>query len=411
MTTRIRFFGSPLRAAFAFLALAVTFVTGVAVTHSQTTPVFHLLYSFGPGHLTGGVALLPTPGGVLYGTASYGGCATCGGGVFRLTSDGAENTLHLFGGGQDGYMPQGGLVRDSYNNLFGTTLEGGGSTACENGCGVVYEVNQWGGETVLHRFAGGISDGANPRGALVLDEAGNLYGTTTEGGAFGFGTVFMVAKDGTESVLYSFNGKEDGRTPYAGLARDSYGNLYGTTISGGAPDSTCLFRAEGGCGVVFMLSKAGKETVLYSFTGRADGGNSQAQLVRDSAGRLYGTTTFGGASGDGTVFVIESPGKETVLYSFKGTPDGYLPYAGVIRDSAGNLYGTTLQGGTAALPYGTAFELSPSGQETILHSFSNKADGANPAYGGLSMDAAGNLFGTNLNGGNFDQGAAFRIAP
>lgn len=411
MATRIRFFGTHLRTAAAVLLFAIVFVTGVAVTRSQESPVFHLLYSFGPGHLTGGVALLPTPSGVLYGTASFGGCATCGGGVFRLTSDGAENALHLFGGGQDGYMPEGGVVRDPNNNLFGTTLEGGGSTACENGCGVVYEVNQWGGETVLHRFAGGISDGANPRGALVLDESDNVYGTTTGGGAFGKGTVFMVSKDGTETVLYSFTGTPDGEIPYAGLVRDSDGNLYGTTISGGDLYSTCTLRNEFGCGVVFMLSRAGKETVLYRFTGGADGGNSQAQLVRDSAGRLYGTTTFGGASGEGTVFVIESAGKETVLYSFKGTPDGYLPYAGVIRDSAGNLYGTTLQGGTAALPYGTAFELSPSGQETILHSFSNRADGANPAYGGLSMDAAGNLYGTNLNGGNFDQGAAFRITP
>jgi uncharacterized repeat protein (TIGR03803 family) len=308
-------------------------------------------------------------------------------------------------------MPEAGLVRDSYGNVYGTTLEGGGSTACAGGCGIVFRVNEWGSETVLHEFAGGSSDGANPRGVLVIDEADNLYGTTLNGGAFGKGTVFMVDKAGAETVLYSFTGKEDGGNPWAGLVRDADGNLYGTAVNGGLPGSTCDFRGIPGCGTVFMLNKAGKETVLYSFAGGSDGANPQCTLVRDSEGKLYGTTTFGGAGGSGTVFMVEGEGRKTVLYSFSGGTDGGLPFAGVVRDSAGNLYGTTLQGGSAPNPSGTVFEVTPSGQETVLHSFTEGEDGGFPLFGGLSQDAAGNLYGTTQSGGANGPGVAFRIHP
>jgi uncharacterized repeat protein (TIGR03803 family) len=412
MTNGIRFFGTPLRSATAVLVLATLFLAASAITQSQEQPTFTVLHSFNSGHGVDAIALLPAPNGVLYGSAAFGGCADCSGLVFKLSSSGAENVLHLFGGGSDGFQPEGGLVRDSYGNLYGTTMDGGGSSACDGGCGIVFKVDQWGGETVLHRFAGGSSDGANPRGSLVLDEADNLYGTTVYGGASGNGTVFMVDNAGTETVLYSFTGEQDGGNPWAGLVRDLDGNLYGTTVSGGDFASTCFFRGESRCGTVFMLDKEGKETVLYSFTGGSDGANPQGALVRDSAGRLYGTTTFGGIPlGCGTVFTVDSEGKETVLYAFKGGTDACAPDAGLVRDSEGNLYGTTAQGGTAPNPSGTVFEVSPSGQETILHSFTEGADGGFPLDGGLSLDAGGNLYGTNESGGAYGQGVAFKIHP
>lgn len=413
MTSLIRMFATPLRFATTVLVFAMVFVTGGAITPAQESPDFTVLYSFSAGRGAGAIALLPTPSGVLYGTSALGGCATCGGEAFKLVLS-ADNTvyvLHTFGGGSDGYMPEASVVRDSYGNFYGTTLEGGGSTACSGGCGIVFRVNQWGSETVLHEFAGGSSDGANPRGVLAIDEADNLYGTTLNGGAFGKGTVFMVDKEGTVTVLYSFSGKADGGNPYAGLVRDAYGNLYGATVNGGLPGSTCKFRGILGCGTVFMLNKAGKETVLYSFTGGSDGANPQCTLVRDSAGKLYGTTTFGGDLGSGTVFMVAGEGRETVLYSFSGGTDGGLPYAGVVRDSAGNLYGTTLQGGSAPNPSGTVFKLTPSGQETVLHSFTAGEDGGFPLFGGLTQDAAGNLYGTTQSGGANNQGVAFRIHP
>jgi uncharacterized repeat protein (TIGR03803 family) len=163
--------------------------------------------------------------------------------------------------------------------------------------------------------------------------------------------------------------------------------------------------------MAFMLDKAGKETVLYSFAGGPDGANPQATLVMDTEGRLYGTTTFGGAFGSGTVFMVEGEGRETVLYSFSGGTDGGLPVAGVVRDSAGNLYGTTLQGGSAPNRSGTVFKVTPSGQETVLHSFTAGEDGGFPQDGGLSEDAAGNLYGTTEIGGAYGPGVAFRIHP
>lgn len=418
MTSLIRTFGAPLRCAIAVLVLAMLLVAGGVISHlrevqAQGAPAFTVLYSFNSGHGAFPFALLTTPSGVLYGTATGGGCADCSGLVFKLvlSSTNTAYVLHTFGGGSDGYIPEAGLVRDYYGNVYGTTLEGGGSAACAGGCGVVFRVNEWGTETVLHRFAGGSSDGANPHGVLVIDEADNLYGTTLRGGVFGKGTVFMVDKQGTERVLYSFTGKEDGGNPYAGLVRDADGNLYGTTSNGGLPGQTCSFRGIPGCGTVFMLNKEGKVTVLYSFTGGSDGANSEATLVMDSEGRLYGTTIFGGAFGAGTVFMVESEGREAVLYSFSGGTDGGLPFAGVIRDSLGNLYGTTLQGGSAPNPSGTVFEVTPSGQETVLHSFTEGDGGGFPAEGGLSMDAAGNLYGATTSGGTYGPGVAFRIHP
>ena len=294
--------------------------------------------------------------------------------------------LHTFTGLPDGVWPQGGLVRDTAGNLYGTTFLGGSGLGCpRSGCGTVFTVETTGTEVVVQRFLG--RDGAMPAAELLLDPNGNIYGTTDFGGAFGRGTVF---KRGT--ALYSFQGPPDGSQPFGGLVEDASGNLYGTTAGGGASNN----------GTVFKVDTTNRETVLYSFSGGADGSLPFATLIRDTAGNLYGTTAAGGAFGSGTVFKLDMTNNETVLHSFNGT-DGADPEAGVIQDAAGNFYGTTSRGG--ALDKGTVFKLDTSGQETVLHSFTGGADGGNPTAS-LLLDALGNLYGTTSGGGDLTCGTS-----
>jgi uncharacterized repeat protein (TIGR03803 family) len=288
------------------------------------------------------------------------------------------SVLYSFTGGTGGYEPQGSVVRDSAGNLYGTTRVGGDSTKCPDGCGVVFKVDPTGAETAIYSFMGA-PDGADPQG-LIRDSAGNLYGTAQSGGfvpthgpfcAGGCGVIFKLDPAGKETILHRFSGK-DGWSPSPGLIGDSAGNLYGATLKGGTADS----------GVVFKLDPTGTETVLYSFTGGADGRDPAAGLLRDSAGNLYGTTKYGGvcgnncpqAQGCGVVFKVDPAGAETVLHSFTGS-DGCVPVAGVVPDSAGNLYGTTFFGGTAG--WGAIFTLDPAGTETTLYSFTEGAGGSN----------------------------------
>jgi uncharacterized repeat protein (TIGR03803 family) len=253
---------------------------------------------------------------------------------------------------------------------------------------------------VLHSFTGTGGDGEYPLAGLIRDASGNLYGTTEEGGAYSYGTVFKLGKHGKETVLYSFTGEADGAYPVAGLVQDAKGNLYGTTVNGG--DFSCYSDGEYGCGVVFKLDKTGKETVLHTFSGSPDGANPWASLIRDSKGNLYGTTVAGGTSGNygnGTVFKVTATGTETVLYTFpENAADGSNPYGGLVRDAAGNLYGTTYhsQGGSG---YGVVFKLDGTGTETVLYTFTDEPDGAYP-NAGLVGHAKGNLYSTTFGGGS-----------
>ncbi len=296
--------------------------------------------------------------------------------------------LYTFTGGNDGGVPETGLIADGAGNLYGTTFAG-----C--GYGTVFKLAPDGTETVLHCFNSG-NDGGGPLGALIQDQAGNLYGTTYEGGADNSGTVFTISASGTESVLYTFTGGADGSGPLASLIRDKQGNLYGTTGYGGAS----------GNGAVFKLAPDGTETVLYSFTGGNDGGLPYGSLIRDK-GDLYGTTLFGGAYGAGTVFKVAANGTETVLYAFTGGTDGGFPGAGLIKDKAGNFYGTTSGGGIGA---GTVFKLAPDGTETVLYTFTGANDGGYP-LDGLLADKNGNLYGTASGGGTDNSGAVFKVTP
>ncbi len=363
--------------------------------------------------------------GNLYGTTAVGG-ANGSGIVFELMPNGdgtwTEVVLYTFGSqSNDGARPSSGLVFDSAGNLYGTTLDGGGPH-CVGDCGRVFELTPNGDgtwtETTLYIFAG-TPDGSYPTGGLIFDAAGNLYGTTYYGGPYslGYGTVFELTPNGsgnwTETTLHNFSGlKTDGRHPFAGLVRDAAGNLYGTTVEGGAyVDYGTVFA---------MKPKAGGgwiERLLHSFNNdKIDGSFPRATLVLDAGGHLYGTTSGGGSSNNGTVFWLgrqpNGTWQEVVLHDFNGT-DGSTPTAGLTFDAAGDLVGTTVDGG--AYNWGTAFGMKHKTgggwAEEVLHSFNiNGIDGSSPASS-LIFDAAGNLYGTTASGGPVEGGTVFEITP
>jgi uncharacterized repeat protein (TIGR03803 family) len=298
-----------------------------------------------------------------------------------------------------GSNPSSPLVRDASGNLFGTT-DGG-----DYHFGSVFKLAPDGTESTIYSFHGG-ADGSLPTG-LMLGQDGNLYGTTLwggEGGGFN-GTVFKLTPEGIETVLYAFKGGTDGSQPMSGVVRDAEGNLYGTTYYGGS--AQC-----GSCGVVFKIAPDGTETVLHTFTGPPnDGAWSIAGLALDSAGNLYGTTTYGGAYSWGTVFKLAPDSTETVLYSFSHGADGQNPSDTPLLDAHGNLYGTTAPMLFPTSTYGTVYKLVPAtGALSTLHTFLNSSNGAYP-YGPLTLDKNGNLFGTTLVSGSCqtDHGTVFEI--
>jgi uncharacterized repeat protein (TIGR03803 family) len=375
--------------------------------------------------------LLLDGAGNIYGTTGGAGSANCPenhsiygcGTAFKLDKNGKRVWLHSFNLG-DGLSPMAGLMRDKAGNLYGTTVAGGDTTCNLYGCGTVYKLDKTGKETVLHKFHGS-PDGESPEALLVEDAEGNLYGTTLEGGDFGYGTVFKLDRTGRETVFHSFGGSGDGKLPYASVIRDTAGNLYGVTAGGGP------FAA----GTVYELDQTGKETVLYNFRGGSDGGFPVSVLLSDRAGNLYGTTQDGGngecgGTGCGVVFELSPQSGENwterVLYVFcslSNCADGQAPLAGpLVRDVEGNLYGTTYFGGAShncnGVGCGTVFKLDSSGNETVLHSFANGADGGFP-WAGLVMDNAGRLYGMAEFGGDakciFEKvggcGVVFKITP
>jgi uncharacterized repeat protein (TIGR03803 family) len=263
--------------------------------------------------------------------------------------------------------------------------------------GVVFELSTTDSATELYGFTA--ADGAGPA-ALIRDPDGTFFGNTYYGG-YGVGTVYELSGTGVETVLHGFKGGADGAYPQSPLVQDPKGNLYGTTFSYGGPAAA---------GTVFEISNTGKFSVLYTFAGGADGFRPSAGLVRDSEGNLYGTTAGGGAHGEGAVFKLSSTGQESVLYSFKGGTDGENPAAPLIRDAEGNLYGTTEYGGTGSLGCGTVFRVSNTGKETVLHRFIGTiTDGCSPTAG-LVHDAQGNLYGTTFTGGQYGAGTIFEVS-
>ncbi len=331
--------------------------------------------------------------------------------------------LHTFTGGMDGGDPYSGLSIDQAGNLYGTAAYGG------RGFGVVYELARKNAGWIFHplyNFAGG-TNGEGPLARVTFGANGTLYGTTYAGGnvacgeGLGCGTVFNVRPSPTfcraascpwmQTVLYRFNGDNDGANPLFGdLTFDASGNMYGTTSNGGG--TGC---GGAGCGIVYELShNAGgwSESVLHTFTGEnGDGANPNAGVVFDAAGNLYGTTKSGGtAASNGTVFRLVQNGSrwiETVLYAFGGESDGYWPLSGLIFDRLGNLYGATTSGGLSG--GGTIFSLNTSGAETTIYSFAGPVSGG--PYGNLTMDAAGNLYGVTYDDGASGNGLVFKLTP
>ncbi len=399
---------SPIRAlAGSLLLLTIQFScpsTGVSAW-AQTLTVLHTFTRGGDGRYpTAGV--LRDANGNLYGTTSVGGSLPFGS-VFRVDTTGKETILHNFWGG-DGLGPSGQLIRDEAGTFYSTTTEGGTPEGggCDHGCGTVFKLDGAGKVTVLYAFTGG-TDGANPYTDVVRDEKGTLYGTAGNGGDLncsfegntGCGVVFKVDKNGKETVLHAFSGTPDGESPSGGLIRDPAGNLYGVTLFGGTYD----------LGSVFKIDKAGKYAVLFSFDDWSDGIVPQGDLVLDAAGNLYGTTVEGGdlscgydGEGCGVVFKLDPTGNETVLYAFKGGADGSYPTGALTPDNGGSFYGATDQGGSTACSgngCGTIFKLDAKGNETVLYSFTGTTDGEAP-NGNLVMDVSGDLYGTTYQGGD-----------
>lgn len=388
------------------LALAILLAPVVAPSsaQAQTYTVLHT-FTGGPDGGKSYAGLVRDGGGSLYGTTQVGGTtASCFygpgcGTVFKLTSSGQLKVLYAFTGKDDGGNPTTGLVRDSSGNLYGTADWAGQYTA-----GVLYKVPKAGGsQTVIHAFKGKPTDGAAHLSALIRDSAGNLYGTTASGGTANSGTVYKIDPLDNETLLYSFKGgTADGAFPWGGVIRDGAGNLYGTTQQCGTA----------GLGTVFKLTASGTERILYNFPGGKGGQIPDAGVIRDSAGNVFGTTYNGGPfNSNGTAYKLTSAGAEKFQFSFNQS-DGGEPYAGLIRDKAGNLYGTTTIGG--ANSSGTVFKIDTSGNETVLYNFTGGADGASP-FGGLILDSAGNLYGTTSGGGNraceLGCGVVYKLTP
>jgi len=344
--------------------------------------------------------------GNLYGTTFAGG-SNGEGTVYKIDSTGTESVLFTFSVTVSGGFPASSLIQDQAGTLYGTADGGPG------GAGVVFKISPQGEETILFAFQGCrlCHNPRVPRGGLLMDKFGNLYGTTLFGGTgscqAGCGTIYRLDTAGKLHVLYSFTGGADGSQPFGPLVPDANGNLYGVAQSGG--DLACSEHSQAGCGTVFRLASNGKLTILHTFRG-ADGATPQPDLLLDTAGgNLYGATARGGTSENGTVFKISSNGKYTVLHRFTGA-DGSTPNGGLVLDEAGNLFGTAQTGGRGG--DGTAFAMNPAGQVKVLHHFNGDLDGAFP-LGGLIRDEVGHLIGTAVSNGLINQqnGDVFEIRP
>ena len=400
--------GGSLRIPIRTLALlCVLTMAASRPVRAQTFSVIHTFSGGGDGYQPY-AGLTVDSGGNLYGTTSE----YVGGTVFkmkRVNGSWVLNTLLNFNG-SNGLIPYSRVVFGAHGVLYGTTLEGGNSLSCEFGCGAVYSLRPpktacksvscpWT-ATAIQSFTDG-ADGGNPNFVdPIFDQAGNLYGTTALGGTAGIGVVFeMTESDGvwTETVIHNFSGP-DGAYPYSGLISDGAGNFYGTTGYGGQFNE----------GTVYRLSPSGPGwtiTTLYSFQGTTDGAHPSAALISDQSGNLYGSTVVGGSGGGGTVFELSPSGggwSFSLLASLVGTiTNDYYPgpFNALAMDGAGSLYGAAFANG--AHQDGSVFKLTPSNGSwtyTSLHDFTGGDDGGNP-IGGVTFDTNGNLYGTTTFGG------------
>jgi uncharacterized repeat protein (TIGR03803 family) len=382
-----------------FALLALVVIAPSCFSGAQTYSVLYAFGSASGGGIQPSGTLARDSAGNLYGVTQGGGRNAVGT-IFKLDSSNTETILYNFNLPPDAMLPVYGVIRSSLGAIYGPA--GGGRYGNGSGDGALFKLSASGKETVLHSFGSG-SDGVIPSGGLVEDSKGNVYGVTIQGGSHGLGTIFRVTPAGKETILYNFTNAAG--TPEGTPLIDQHGNLFGTTLEGGT----------NGFGAVFEFSASGKFRVIYSFCAQlhcADGSQPMTGVVQDSAGNLYGTTINGGSFGQGTAYKLTLRGTETVLHSFRlGGGDGYFPESALVPDGSGNFYGTTAVGGTTGV--GTIFRVDSAGDETILHSFcaeSNCADGGQPALGTLLRDEAGNLYGAAI-GGSHQSGVVFKLTP
>jgi uncharacterized repeat protein (TIGR03803 family) len=360
--------------------------------------------------------LVTDTAGNIYGTSVSGG--TFGGGtVFQLApsaSGWTHTVLYNFTGGADGGEPYKGVTLDAHGNLYGTAVTGG-SGSCEGGCGVVFKLTNSGGvwtQSVIHSFTGG-NDGSGPGAPVVFDTRGNLYGMTPTGGANGVGVVYQLKPANGAwklNVIHTFTGGADGLGGSAGrLIFDAAGNMYGTSTVGGVNGKGTIFELTHSQGTWTL-------TTLYAFKDTPDGALPYGGLIFDKAGNLYGTTYYAGANDFGTVYrLVHANGSwnERVLYSFKGARDGSSPISTLVSDAKGNLYGTTSDGGSGC-SCGTIFRMSRAANgtwtETVAYRFPG-SPGAGFAYNGIVADSAGNLYGATVHGGASNDGTIYKFTP
>jgi uncharacterized repeat protein (TIGR03803 family) len=396
-------------------ASALAFVTAALPAQASSVQV---IYSFAGGTdgLYADTDVVMDPSGNLYGTTVQGGDHASGT-VWQLHPNGdgswSHSVLYSFTGGADGAEPYKGVTLDASGNLYGTATSGGGGT-CDSGCGVAYMLANDGAwtQSVIHAFTGG-DDGAGPGAPLTVGPHGDLYGMAPTGGADGAGTIYRIyQKNGAWNlqVIHTFTGGKDGSGGSAGRLVLKGLSLYGTATAGG----------KFGEGTVYSLAPASTGAwplhVLYAFKDQPDGGFPYGGLMFDGVGNLYGTTYYAGANDLGMVYELtpmqSGRWREHALYSFRGGSDGAQWIGNLVSDSAGNLYGTTSAGG--ALGQGTVFALAPkkhhTWQESVLHSFGGSSDGALP-YSGMIGDGQGHFFGATTRGGSAGDGALFEFTP
>jgi len=396
----------------------------VMLAGAASVPTTKVLYSF-TGNSDGGYPdtdLVVDAAGNLYGSSVEGGTFDSGA-VFKLspsTTGWTETVLYSFTGGIDGGQPYGGVTLDAQGNLYGTAVVGGsfaGSPCVESGCGVVFKLTNSGGTwtySAVHKFAGG-NDGYGPGSGLTFDGNSNFYGMTPTGGANGLGVIYQIHVDQNgnhgERVIHTFAGASDGATGSAGrLLLDKTGNLYGVATVGGA----------NGAGTAFKLSRGSNGAwnfeTLYSFQGQTNAGFPYGALTADAAGNFYGTTYYSGANGIGAVYELSPVNgayQERLLYSFAGGADGSYPISNLVSDAAGNLYGTTSEGG-ASCSCGTIFRLhlgnDGNWKEEVVHRFKGAPDGGF-SYNGMVAGPAGVFYGTTVHGGTNDEGSIYQFTP
>jgi uncharacterized repeat protein (TIGR03803 family) len=398
------------------LALSILALTLlVTAASAQTFSVFYT-FNFTDGSAPNG-GLILDPAGNFYGTTQFGGSYNRGI-IFKLSSTGQQTVLYTFTGSTDGGIPIGRLIRDHAGNLYGITSLGGDPTCS---CGTVFQLTPTGSLNTLHAFLGG-ADGSQNQGQaelglLMIND--NLYGSASFGGvsgcdgSLGCGVLFEVTLAGVETVLYRFTGHADGAFPQD-LINDEAGNIYGETGGSYLP---------GNGGTIFKLNTSGNLTTLYTFPEGAAGTSPRWRLLRTPQGVFYGVTQFGGNTttcalgtvGCGVAFSVNAQGTEQVLHTFGETAgDGEEPSGGLL-DDAGNGYGTTFYGGTVTstctFGCGVVSRGTAGGNYSVIYSFTGAADGFNPA-GGLARDSSGNIYGATLNGGNGGgNGVIYKITP